>query len=133
MLSKCTAKPDSKSKVRQKIASVCTRVRTRIVFLNLFLKKRLWLEHVCKVRSRLALLLRFYSVFRFGTDFGPLGLFGRIFGDFYRDFIAIVKNCVRKTAVKVHIGAQNCGKNAIFQIRLDKYSVFRNSSACLCT
>ena len=132
MLLKCTAKPDSKSKVRQQIASVCTRVRTRIVFLNLCLKKRLWLEHVCKVRSRLALLLRLYSVFRFGADFGPLGLFGRIFGDFCRDFIAIVKNCVRETAVRVHIGVQNCGKNAIFQSRLDKYSVFRNSSACLC-
>ena len=133
MLLKCTAKPDSKSKVRQKNASVCTRVRTRIVFLNFFLKKRLWLEHVCKVRSRLALLLRFYSVFRVGVDFGSLGLFGRIFGDFYRDFIAIVKNSVRETAVRVHIGVQNCGKNAIFQSRLDKYSVFRNSSACLCT
>ncbi len=132
MLLKCTAKPDSKSKVRQKNATVCTRVRTRSVFFNLILKKRLWLEHVCKVRSRLALLLRFYSVFRFGADFGPLGLVGRILGDFYRDFIAIVKNCVRETAVGVHIGVQNCGKNATFQYRLDKYSVFRNSSACLC-
>ena len=85
------------------------------------------------MRSRVALLLRFYSVFCVGADFGSLGLFGRIFGDFFRDFIAIVKNCVRETAVRVHIGAQNCGKNAIFQSRLDKYSVFRNSSACLCT
>ena len=103
------------------------------VFLKSILKKRLWLEHLSKVCSRLALLLRFYSVFCVGADFGSLGLFGRIFGDFFRDFIAIVKNCVRETAVRVHIGAQNCGKNAIFQTRLDKYSVFRNSSACLCT
>ena len=102
-------------------------------FFKLILKKRLWLEDVFKVRSGVALLLRFYSVFRVGVDFAPLGLFGRIFGDFYRDFIAIVKNSVRETAVRVHIGAQNCGKNAIFQSRLDKYSVFRNSSACLCT
>ena len=116
----------------KKNATGCTRVRTRSVFLNLIWKKRLWLEHVCKVRSRLALLLRFYSVFCVGADFGSLGLFGRIFGDFFRDFIAIVKNCVRETAVRVHIGVQNCGKNAIFQSRLDRYSVFRNSSACLC-
>ena len=133
MFSKCTTKPYYKSKVPPKNATVCTRVRTRSVFLKSNLKKRLWLEHVCKVRSRLALLLRFYSVFCVGADFGSLGLFGRIFGDFFRDFIAIVKNCVRETAVRVHIGAQNCGKNAIFQSRLDKYSVFRNSSACLCT
>ena len=133
MFSKGTVKPYSKSKVFQKNVTVCTRVRTRSVFFKLSLKKRLWLEHVCKVRSRLALLLRFYSVFHFGADFGSLGLFGRIFGYFFRDFIAIVKNCVRETAVRVHIGAQNCGKNAIFQSRLDKYSVFRNSSACLCT
>ena len=101
--------------------------------MKLILKKRLWLEDVFKVRARLALLLRFYRVFRVGVDFGSLGLFGRIFGDLYRDFIAIVKNSVRETAVRVHIGVQNCGKNAIFQSRLDKYSVFRNSSACLCT
>ena len=85
------------------------------------------------MRSRLALLLRFYSVFRVGVDFGSLGLFGLIFGDFYRDFIAIVENGVRETAVRVHIGVQNCGKNATFQSGLDKYSVFRNSSACLYT
>ena len=133
MLSKSTVKLDSKSKVFQKNVTVCTRVRTRNVFFKLILKKRLWLEHVCKVRSRLALLLRFYSNFRVGVDFGFLGLFGRIFGDFNRDFIAIVKNSVRETAVRVHIGVQNCGKNAIFQSRLDKYSVFRNSSACPCT
>ena len=101
-------------------------------FLLIYFEKRLWLEHVCKVRSRLALLLRFYTVFCVGADFGSLGLFGRILVDFFRDFIAIVKNCVRETAVRVHIGAQNCGKNAIFQSRLDKYFVFRNSSACLC-
>ena len=101
-------------------------------FLKSNLKKRPWLEHVCKVRSRLALLLRFYSVFCVGTDFGSLGLFGSILVDFFKDFIAIVKNCVRETAVRVHTGAQNCGKNVIFQSRLDKYSVFRNSSACLC-
>ena len=133
MFSKCTVKLSSKSKVYQKNVTVCTRVRTRSVFLKSNLKKRLWLEHVCKVRSRLALLLRFYSVFCVGVDFGSLGLCGRIFGDFFRDFIAIVKNCVRETAVRVHIGAQNCGKNAIFQSRLDKYCVFRNSSACLST
>ena len=133
MFSKCTVKPDSKSKVGKKNETVCTRVRTRSVFWNLFFKKRLRLEHVCKVRSRLALLLCFYSVFHFGADFGSLGLFGRIFSDFFTDFIAIVKNSVRETAVRVHIGVQNCGKNAIFQSRLDKYSVFRNSSACLCT
>ena len=92
-------------------------------FFKLILKKRLWLEHVCKVRSRLALLLRFYSNFLVGVDFGSLGLFSCIFGDFYRDFIAIVKNCVRETAVRVHIGVQNCGKNAIFQSRLDKYVI----------
>ena len=101
-------------------------------FFEVKFEKRLWFEHVFKVRSRLALLLRFYSVFCVGADFGSLGLFGRIFGDFFRDFIAIVKNCVRETTVRVHIGAQNCGKNSIFQSRLDKYSVFRNSSACLC-
>ena len=71
------------------------------------------------MRSRLALFLRFYNVFQFGADLGALGLFGRIFNDFCRDFIAIVKNSVRETAVRVHIGAQNCGKNAIFQSRLD--------------
>ena len=69
---------------------------------------------MCKVRSRLALLLRFYTVFGVGTDFGSLGLFGNILVDFFRDFIAIVKNCVRETAVRVHIGVQNCGKNANF-------------------
>ena len=42
-------------------------------------KKRLWLEHVCRIRSRFALLLRFYSVFCVGADFGSLELFGRIF------------------------------------------------------
>ena len=133
MLLKSTVKLDSKSKVYEKNVTVCTRVRTRSVFLKHILKKRLWLEDVFKVRARLALLLWFYSVFRVGVDFAPLGLFGRIFCDFYKDFIAIVKNSVRETAVRVHIGVQNCGKNAIFQSRLDKYSVFRNSSACLCT
>ena len=129
---KTHCKTPLKVKSPPKNATVCTRVRTRSVFLKSNLKKRLWLEHVCKVRSHLAFLLRFYSVFYVGADFGSLGLFGRIFGDFFRDFIAIVKNCVRETAVRVHIGVQNCGKNAIFQSRLDKYSVFRNSSACLC-
>ena len=79
-----------------------------------FMKKRLWLEHVCKARARLALLLRFYSVFRVGTVLGALGLLGGIFGDFFRDFIAFVKNAVRETAVRVHIGAQNCGKKPTF-------------------
>ena len=102
-------------------------------FFKSILKKRLWLEHVCKVRSRLALLLRFYSVFCVGADFGSLGLFGRIFCENFKYFIAIVKNCVRETAVRVHIGVQNCGKNATFQNRLDNYIVFRDSSACLCT
>ena len=133
MFSKCTTKPDKKLKVCPKSATVCTRVRTRNVFLKSNLKKRLWLEHVCKVRSRLALLLRFYSVFCVGADFRSLGLFGRIFGDLFKDFKAIVKNCVREIAVRVHIGARNCCKNAIFQSRLDKYSVFDNSRALLCT
>ena len=117
----------------EKRGSLYTCQHEKRFFLKFSLEKQLWLEHVSKVCSRLALLLRFYSVFCFGADFGSLGLFGRIFGDFFRDFIAIVKNCVRETAVRVHIGAQNCGKNAIFQSRLDKYSVFCNSSACLCT
>ena len=114
MLSKCTAKPDSKSKVHQKNVTVCTRVRTRNVFLKSILKKRLWLEHVSKVYSRLALLLRFHSVFGVWIILGSLGLPGYIFGDFYRDFIAIVKNGVRETAVRVHIGAQNCGEKVGF-------------------
>ena len=67
-----------------------------------------------KVYSRLALLLRFHSVFCFGVVFGPFGLFGRNFGENFKDFIAFLKNGVRETAVKVHIGAQNCGKKAIF-------------------
>ena len=78
--------------------------------------------------SRLALLLRFYSVFYVGADFGSRGLFGRIFGYFFRAFIAIVKNCVRETAVRVHIGVQNCGKNAIFQSRLDRALAFVSDS-----
>ena len=114
MFSKCTAKPDSKSKVHQKNVTVCTRVRTRNVFLESNLKKRLWLEHVSKVYSRLALLLRFHSVFCVGTILRSLGLLVRIFDDFFRDFIAFVKNGVSETAVRVHIGAQNCGGNVIF-------------------
>ena len=113
--------------------TLCTRVRTRDVFLRFIFIKRLWLEHVCKERARHALLLRFHSVFCVGAVLGSLGLPGYIFSDFYRDFIAIVKNGVRETAVRVHIGAQNCGKKATFQRRLDKNSVFRNSSFCLCT
>ena len=69
---------------------------------------------MCKVRSRLALLLRFHSVFCVGTILGSLGLLGRIFGDFFKDFVAFVKNGVRETAVRVHIGAQNCGEKVIF-------------------
>ena len=69
---------------------------------------------MCIVRARLALLLRFYSVFRVGTVLGSLGLLGGIFGDFFRDFIAFVKNAVRETAVRVHIGVQNCGKKPTF-------------------
>ena len=102
-------------------------------YLKSNLKKRLWLEHVCKVRSRLALLLRLYSVFCVEAVLGSLGLLGLIFVVFFWVFTAFVENGVRETAVRVHISAQNCGKNAIFQSRLDKYSVFRNSSACLCT
>ena len=45
---------------------------------------------------------------------GSLGLLGRIFDDFFRDFIAFVKNGVSETAVRVHIGAQNCGEKVIF-------------------
>ena len=45
---------------------------------------------------------------------GSLGLLGCIFDDFFRDFIAFVKNGVSETAVRVHIGAQNCGKNTTF-------------------
>ena len=131
VLSKCTTKTNSKSKVRPKRATVCTRVRTRSVFLNLFMKKRLWLEHVCEVCSKLVLLLRFCSVFRVGTFFGPFGPLGWFFRDFYRDFTAIIENCVRETAVGVHFGAQNCGKNGPFNGRLDKNSVFCDSSVCL--
>ena len=69
---------------------------------------------MCKVRSRLALLLRFCSVFRVGTVLGPLGLLGGIFRENFRDFIAFVKNAVRETAVRVHIGVQNCGKKPTF-------------------
>ena len=94
-------------------------------------KKRLWLEHVSKVCSHLALLLRFYSVFCVEAVLGSLGLLGLIFDVFFRVFTAFVENGVRETAVRVHIGAQNCGKNATFLRRLDKNSVFRNSSVCL--
>ena len=69
---------------------------------------------MCKVRSRLALLLRFYSVFCVEAFFGPLGHFGGFFVIFFRDFIVFVENGVRETAVRVHIGAQNCGKKATF-------------------
>ena len=69
---------------------------------------------MCKVRARLALLLRFYSVFRVWTVLGPLGLLGGIFGDLFMDFIAFVKNAVRETAVRVHIGVQKCGKKPTF-------------------
>ena len=101
--------------------------------MNSILKKRLWLEHVSKVCSHLALLLRFYSVFCVEVVLGCLGLLGLIFDVFFKVFTAFVENGVRETAVRVHIGAQNCGKNATFQNKLDKYSVFRNSSACLLT
>ena len=131
MLSKCTAKPDSNSKFHRKNATVYTRVRTRNVFLKSNSKKRLWLEHVSKVCSHLALLLRFYSVFCVEAVFGSLGLLGLIFDVFFKVFTAFVENGVRETAVRVHIGAQNCGKNATFLRRLDKNSVFRNSSVCL--
>ena len=69
---------------------------------------------MCKVRSRLALLLRFHSVFCVGAVLGPLGLLGYIFGENFSDFIAFVKNAVRETAVRVHIGVQNCGKKPTF-------------------
>ena len=95
------------------------------------LKKRLWFEHVSKEYSRLALLLRLHSVFCFGAVFGHLGFFGRSFGDCFMNFITFFINGVHETAVRVQIGAQNCGKNATFQRMLDKNSVFRNSSVCL--
>ena len=41
-------------------------------------------------------------------------LFGRNFGENFKDIMAFLKNGVRETAVKVHIGAQNCGKKATF-------------------
>ena len=65
-------------------------------------EKRLWLEHVSKVCSRLALLLRFHSVFCVGAVLGSLGLLGRIFGDFYRDFIVFLENSVRETGESAH-------------------------------
>ena len=42
--------------------------------------------------------------------FGP----PRASWDFFTDFIAFVKNAVRETAVRVHIGVQNCGKKPTF-------------------
>ena len=78
------------------------------------LKKRLWLEHVSIVYSHLALLLRFHIVLCVWIILGSLGLLGRIFDDFFRDFIPFVKNGVSETAVRVHIGAQNCGEKVIF-------------------
>ena len=47
-------------------------------FLKVILKKRLWLEHVSKVCSRLALLLRFYSVSYVGAVFGHFGALDHI-------------------------------------------------------
>ena len=78
-------------------------------------------------------LKRFYNLFCVEAVLGSLGLLGLIFDVFFKVFTAFVENGVRETAVRVHIGAQNCGKNAIFQSRLDRYNAFRNSSACLCT
>ena len=61
MLSKTTIKPQRKTHVCTENAILCTRSRLKIVFSNGSFEKRLWLEHVCKVCARLALLLRFYG------------------------------------------------------------------------
>ena len=45
---------------------------------------------------------------------GPLGLFGRNFGEDFKDSMPFFKNGVREIAVSVHIGAQSCGKKATF-------------------
>ena len=44
----------------------------------------------------------------------PLGPLGCNFGENFKAFTAFVENGVRETAVRVHIGAQNCGKKAMF-------------------
>ena len=56
-------------------------------FFENYSEKRLWLEHVCKVCSRLVLLLRFYSVFCVGPVFGHLAHwdpFWSLFLDLFR-------------------------------------------------
>ena len=69
---------------------------------------------MCKVSSRLALLLRVYSVLCVEAVFGPFGRSGRIVRDLFRDFIAFVEYGVRETAVRVNFGAQNCSENVTF-------------------
>ena len=101
----------------------CTRSRLKIVFLKSVLRKRLWLEHVCKVSSRLALLLRVYNVLCVEAVFGPFGGLGGIFRYFFLDFIAFVENGVCETAVGVHFGAQNCSENDTFFKMCDKISM----------
>ena len=59
VLSKSTAKLDSKSEFCVCSAILCTRVRTRSAILKIEFKNRLWCEHVCKVRVR---LMRFTAV-----------------------------------------------------------------------
>ena len=69
---------------------------------------------MCKVRSRLALLLRFYNVFCVEAIFEPLGHLGGFFVICFKDFIIFVENGVRETAVRVHFGPQNCSENVTF-------------------
>ena len=59
VLAKCTTKLDSESNFRLLNAIFCTRPEREAQFRKSMLKKRLWCEHVCKVRSR---LVHFYAV-----------------------------------------------------------------------
>ena len=72
-LPKSTTKHQRKYQMSSRSRTFCTRSRLKVVFPKMNLKKRMWLEHVCKVCSRLVLLLRFYSVFCVGPLFGHLG------------------------------------------------------------
>ena len=49
----------------------CNRSRLKVVLSNIDFEKRFWHEPVCKVCSRLALLLRFCSGFCRGLFWGP--------------------------------------------------------------
>ena len=82
-LSKTSAKPVRNSKYCIKKPTLCTRVRTRDVLLKFIFRKRLWLERVCKVRARHALLLRFHSVFCVGAVLGPFWPWARFLVIFF--------------------------------------------------